>query len=75
MTLTRSDTTDWADLRPTRRSVTEFGERVVAEMNELGMLVISHVSVDTMDDAARLEGAIIASHSSAYAVAQHPRNG
>ena len=79
MTLTHSDTTDWADSAtdaPQHGGLTEFGERVVAEMNKLGMLVdISHVSVDTMDDALRVSKApIIASHSSAYAVAQHPRN-
>lgn len=79
MTLTHSDTLSWADSAtddPQHGGLTEFGEEVVLEMNRLGMLVdISHVSADTMRDALRVSKApIIASHSSAYAVAQHTRN-
>jgi membrane dipeptidase len=64
MTLTHSDTLDWAD------------EEVVREMNRLGMLVdLSHVSPETMKDALRVSKApIIFSHSSARAIADHPRN-
>ncbi|MEO1995414.1 MAG: dipeptidase [Planctomycetaceae bacterium] len=79
MTLTHSDTLDWADsATDTARhgGLTPFGEDVVRTMNELGMLVdISHVSVDTMQDALRVSRApVIASHSSAFAIAGHPRN-
>lgn len=79
MTLTHSETLDWADSATDEAKhggLTEFGEQVVREMNRLGMLVdISHVSPDTMRDALRVSKApIIASHSSAYALAQHPRN-
>jgi membrane dipeptidase len=79
MTLTHSDTLDWADAATDQArsaGLSPFGEEVVRTMNALGMLVdISHVSAETMRDALRVSRApVIASHSSAYAVAQHPRN-
>jgi membrane dipeptidase len=79
MTLTHSDTLSWADSATDdaqHGGLTEFGEEVVLEMNRLGMLVdISHVSADTMRDALRVSRApVIASHSSAYAIAEHSRN-
>jgi membrane dipeptidase len=79
MTLTHSENTDWADSAtdtPRHHGLTPFGEQVVLEMNRLGMLVdISHVSAETMRHALRVSRApVIASHSSAFAVAAHPRN-
>lgn len=79
MTLTHSDTLAWADSATDEAKhggLTEFGEEVVREMNRLGMLVdLSHVSPDTMRDALRVSKApILFSHSSARAVADHPRN-
>lgn len=79
MTLTHSETLDWADSatdKPRHHGLTDFGEQVVREMNRLGMLVdISHVSAETMRHALRVTRApVIASHSSAYALAEHPRN-
>lgn len=54
MTLTHSDTIEWADSAtdaPRHGGLSEFGEEVVREMNRLGMLVdISHVSPETMFD-------------------------
>jgi membrane dipeptidase len=79
MTLTHSENTDWADSatdKPAHHGLTDFGEQVVLEMNRLGMLVdISHVSPETMRAALRVSKApVIASHSSAFALAEHPRN-
>lgn len=79
MTLTHTETLDWADSatdKPRHGGLTAFGEQVVLEMNRLGMLVdISHVSADTMKHALRVSKApVIASHSSAFALAPHPRN-
>ncbi len=79
MTLTHADTIDWADSATDERrhgGLTEFGRAVVAEMNRVGMLVdVSHTSEDTMRQAVEASTApVIASHSSAFAIAPHPRN-
>ncbi len=79
MTLTHSDSLEWADSGTDVAKVgglSPFGEDVVREMNRLGMMVdISHVSPDAMKDALRVtEAPVIFSHSSARGVADHPRN-
>lgn len=78
MTLTHWGNIDWADSATDRvehYGLTEFGERVVKEMNRLGMFVdLSHVSADTMRDALRVTRApVIFSHSNAFALDPHPR--
>jgi membrane dipeptidase len=79
MTLTHTETTSWADSStdaPRHGGLSEFGEQVVNTMNWLGMLVdLSHVSDETAWDALRVTKApVICSHSSARALADHPRN-
>jgi membrane dipeptidase len=84
MTLTHSNTNDWADSSgdvddPRVRhhdGLTDFGRKIVLEMNRLGMMVdISHVSDKTFYDVIEVSRApVIASHSSARALADHPRN-
>lgn len=79
MTLTHSTSLDWADSCSDEAKcggLSAFGEEVVREMNRLGMLVdISHVSPDCMRHTLRVTKApIIFSHSSARAIADHPRN-
>jgi membrane dipeptidase len=58
------------------RGLTPFGQKVVAAMNDLGMMVdISHVSDATFADAVRASRSpVLASHSSARALADRPRN-
>ena len=79
ITLTHSQTTEWADSgtdEPKHDGLSPFGVEVVKEMNRLGMLVdLSHVSPDTMADAiAASRAPVIFSHSNARALASHPRN-
>ncbi|MFL5342076.1 MAG: dipeptidase [Gemmataceae bacterium] len=79
MTLTHSETLDWADSATDaakHHGLSEFGKNVVREMNSLGMLVdLSHVSADVMRQAIEVSKApVIFSHSSAYALAAHARN-
>jgi len=79
MTLTWNNTNDWADAgrgEKKHNGLSDFGKEVVREMNRLGMLVdVSHVSDKTMSDALDVSKApIIASHSSARALSDVPRN-
>lgn len=79
MTLTHNKSLPWADSctdLPQANGLTEFGQSVVREMNQLGMLVdLSHVSPQTMHAALDVTSApVIFSHSSARAITNHPRN-
>ena len=81
MTLTWNNGNDWAGSSvgqggTSRGGLTPFGRQVVREMNRLGMLVdLSHVSDSTFFDAIEVSTApVIASHSSARAINDHPRN-
>lgn len=79
MTLTHADTIGWADSATDEArhgGISEFGRSVIDEMNRVGMLVdISHISAAAMRQAIETSRApVIASHSSAFALAPHPRN-
>jgi membrane dipeptidase len=84
MTLSWSNTNEWADSSGDiddakvqhHNGLTEFGKQVVLEMNRLGMMVdISHVADKTFWDAiATTKAPVIASHSSARALVDAPRN-
>lgn len=56
--------------------VNAFGEQVIREMNRVGMMVdISHAGEQTFYDALDISRKpIVASHSSARALCNHPRN-
>ncbi len=64
------------DVSEEHGGLSEYGYRVVEELNRVGILVdISHVSKQTMLDAANHSQApIIASHSSVDGIFEHPRN-
>ena len=79
LTLTHNDNVPWADSatdEPVLGGLNDLGRTVVSEMNRIGMIVdLSHVSHDAMRDALDVARApVIFSHSSAYAVCDHPRN-
>ncbi len=79
LTLTHNANVPWADSAtdsPAAGGLTGFGREVVAEMQRLGMLVdLSHVAPATMRDALDVAQApVIFSHSSAFALCDHPRN-
>jgi membrane dipeptidase len=84
MTLSWSNTNEWADSSGDiddpkiqhHNGLTDFGKQVVLEMNRLGMMVdISHVADKTFWDAiAASKAPVIASHSSARALCNAPRN-
>src|SRR5690348_14544264 len=84
MTLTHSNTNDWADSSGDlndrnikhHNGITEFGKDIIREMNRLGMMVdISHVADKTFWDALEVSKApIFASHSSCRALTNHARN-
>src|SRR5437867_6761238 len=84
MTLSWSNTNEWADSSGDldnpkiqhHNGLTDFGKQVVLEMNRLGMMVdISHDADKTSWDAiATTKAPVIASHSSARALVNAPRN-
>jgi len=84
MTLSWSNTNEWADSSGDiddpkvqhHNGLTDFGKQVVLEMNRMGMMVdISHVADKTFWDAiATSKAPVIASHSSARALTNAPRN-
>ena len=81
ITLVHSSNNDLADSAtdargPEHDGISPSGEKVIAEMNRLGMMIdVSHGSDDVFYDAVALSKApIIASHSNARSVTNHNRN-
>lgn len=61
---------------PIHNGLSDFGKKVIKEMNRLGMMIdVSHISDKAFYDVLQLTTApVIASHSNARAVHNHPRN-
>jgi len=79
ISLTHFCSHDWADSatdEPIWNGLSDFGRKVVKEMNRLGMIIdISHSSDETFWDVIKItEAPIIASHSSVRAIVENPRN-
>ncbi|MBW8042408.1 MAG: membrane dipeptidase [Planctomycetes bacterium] len=64
------------DKETEHNGLSKFGEKVVGEMNRLGIMVdVSHISVESFYDVIKVSKApVIASHSGCRALAEHPRN-
>ena len=79
MTLTHNENVPWADSATdvaVLGGLSDLGREIVREMNRLGVFVdLSHVSDGVMHDAlATTTAPVLFSHSSARALASHPRN-
>ncbi|MCK4762583.1 MAG: membrane dipeptidase [Candidatus Aminicenantes bacterium] len=80
ITLTHSGNNDICDSsgakKPQWNGLSEFGEKVVAEMNRLGMIIdVSHVSDEAFWDVLKISKApVFASHSCVRAICDSPRN-
>jgi membrane dipeptidase len=81
MTLTHNCNTDWADsccdsTTQHQYGLNSFGNKVIREMNRLGMIIdISHTAVTTMKEAIRSSLApVVFSHSNSYEMCKHVRN-
>ena len=71
-----NDICDSARGSQTHNGVSAFGEKVIREMNRLGIMVdLSHAHEKSFYDALDIsETPIVCSHSSARALCDHPRN-
>lgn len=71
-----NDICDSSTDKPEHHGLSTFGEKVVAEMNRVGMLIdVSHISDEAFYDVLEVSKApVIASHSCARALCDHPRN-
>ncbi len=61
---------------PRDRGLSRFGRQVVRRMNDLGLMIdVSHISDRSLSDVlARSRAPVLASHSCARALCDHPRN-
>lgn len=71
-----NDICDSAKGSNTHNGVSDFGKKVIREMNKLGIMVdLSHASEKSFYDALEIsQQPIVCSHSSCRALCDHPRN-
>ena len=71
-----NDLCDSARGNGTHGGLSDFGREVIREMNRLGMMVdVSHAADSTIEQAIEFSNqSIIATHTSAKALCDHPRN-
>lgn len=80
MTLVHAESHEWAlssnDKSPQHASLTGFGEKVVAAMNEMGMIIdISHAHDETAKRVLQISRRpVVATHSCVYHLCQNARN-
>jgi membrane dipeptidase len=79
ISLTHFTSNAWADSstdRPLHNGLSDVGRRAIREMNRLGIMVdVSHISDDAFWQALEeSDRPLLASHSSARAIVNHPRN-
>lgn len=71
-----NDICDSSTDKAEHNGLSPFGEEVVKEMNRLGMMIdVSHISDEAFFDVMKItKTPVIASHSNARSVCNHPRN-
>ena len=80
LTLAHFASTDWCiawnDEAPRFHGLNELGREMIAEMNDLGMIIdVSHSAPSTVEEVLRTtRHPVIASHSCAYSLCPHGRN-
>jgi len=79
VTLTHNRSHSWSDSAldlPIWNGISDVGDKIIREMNRVGMIIdVSHSSEDVINDVLKITTSpIIASHSSASALVDTPRN-
>ena len=80
MTIVHAESHEWAissnDSNPVHEPLTNFGEKVIAAMNEMGMIIdLSHAHDETAKRVLELsKRPVVATHSCVKKLCQHPRN-
>jgi len=83
LTLTWNNSTNWATSaadesreKVKKKGLSDFGEKVIERMNNLGMMVdLSHVGEQTFYDAIKIsKKPVLVSHSDVYGISPHYRN-